>query len=99
MPGLMIAGDTSLFENADEYDFRDELVRHMLVTVERGPGKVLNVKGVQLKDLASFRGQSSRSIAMTTMTRLCSDRFSSGSGRGIRLSLPQPHSRICFALP
>ena len=56
MPGLMIAGATSLFENADEYDFRDELVRHMLVTVERGPGKVLCVRAVQMKDLDSFRG-------------------------------------------
>jgi len=56
MPGLMIDGDTSLFENVEEYDFRDELIRHMLVTVERGPGKVLCVRGVHMKDLASFRG-------------------------------------------
>jgi hypothetical protein len=56
MPGLMITGDTSLFDNVDEYDFRDELIRHMLVTVERGPGKVLHIRGVHMKDLASFRG-------------------------------------------
>ncbi len=56
MPGLMIDGDTSLFENAEEFDFRDELVRYMFVTVERGPGKVLCVRGVHVKDLASFQG-------------------------------------------
>ena len=56
MPGLIIDGDTSLFENTEEFDFRDELVRHMFVTVEHGPGKVVCVKGVHMKDLASFGG-------------------------------------------
>lgn len=56
MPGLMIQGDASLFENAKAFDFRDELVRHMFVTVEPGAGKELRIKGVHMKDLASFQG-------------------------------------------
>lgn len=45
MAGLMIAGDTSLFENVDDFHFRDELVRHMFVPIESGPGSMLYITG------------------------------------------------------
>lgn len=56
MPGLIIDGDTTLFEHAKEYEFPDELVRHKFVTIEPTAGHVIGIRGVHLKDLPAFRG-------------------------------------------
>lgn len=56
MPGFAFDGDTTLVEQAESIETRDELVRHMFVTLELGPEKTLWVRSVHLKDLAAFRG-------------------------------------------
>jgi len=56
MPGFVFDGDTSLVEQAESIETRDELIRHMFVTLELGPEKTLWVRSVRLEDLAAFRG-------------------------------------------
>lgn len=56
MPALMIDGDSSLFERAEGIAFPEDLVRHMFVTIEPGEGRAICIRGVHMKDLATFRG-------------------------------------------
>jgi hypothetical protein len=56
MPGFIIHGDASLFEAAESVETRDELARHMFVTLEPAPDKTVWIRSVPLKDLADFKG-------------------------------------------
>ncbi len=56
MPSLIIYGDTSLFENAGSIETRDDLVRHMFVTLEPSPDQTLWIRAVPLEALAGFKG-------------------------------------------
>jgi hypothetical protein len=56
MPTFIIKGDTSLLEAAETIETRDDLTRHMFVTLEPGPDRTLWIRGVPLKSLADFEG-------------------------------------------
>lgn len=57
MPGIMIDGDSRLFQRAEGVEIQDALTRHMFVTAESAAeGKTVCIRGVHLKDLATFRG-------------------------------------------
>ena len=56
MPTFIIKGDSSLLESAETVETRDELVRHMFVTLEQGPDKAVWIRAVPPQGLAAFDG-------------------------------------------
>jgi hypothetical protein len=56
VPGFIIHGDASPLEATETVETRDDLARHMFVTLEPAPDKTLWIRSVPLKDLAEFKG-------------------------------------------
>jgi hypothetical protein len=56
MPQFIFHGDASPLDAAETIETRDDLARHMFVTLEPGPDRTLWICAVPLKDLADFKG-------------------------------------------